>query len=130
MTVQRSVVNYARSVLVDAIIFAVPNAARRNPGGRAGNAVPGLLKGVPDLIVVAKGGRCLMIECKSETGCLRPEQRALNEWFMRNNVPYVVARKIEDARAAFAQFRFDTREASPARLPEGSKGENVTRESA
>lgn len=110
--VQKTIVAYARSVLVGAIIFAVPNAARRNPGGRAGNAVPGLLKGVPDLVVIASGGRALMIEVKSETGVLRPEQRALNEWFMRHNVPYVVARKIEDVRAAFAQFRFETREAA------------------
>jgi hypothetical protein len=46
------------------VVFAVPNAAVRRKGGRAGNAVPGLMKGVHDLCIVAPGQRVFFIEVK------------------------------------------------------------------
>lgn len=111
MQVQREIVNFAKATLVGARIIAIPNAARRNPGGKAGNAVPGLTIGAPDLFVVGRGGKLLFIEVKSATGCLSDEQYAFKNWCIANAVPMIVARSQDDVRAAFAQFGFPTREA-------------------
>jgi hypothetical protein len=36
--------------------------------------------GEPDFVILADGGRVLLVECKSKEGKLRPEQAALHAW--------------------------------------------------
>ena len=68
--IQRAIVDYLAAVAPDIFLYAVPNASTRRKGGRAGNAVAGLRKGVPDLGLVLPGGRAAFIECKAEKGRL------------------------------------------------------------
>lgn len=109
--IQRSIVSYLRAVLrKDHRVIAVPNAARRRAGGRAGNGVPGLAKGFPDLLIVGPLGRSYMIECKAEKGRMSVEQNEWKAWFASGGVPYVVARSTDDVKLALAQWRVETRE--------------------
>ena len=53
---QRAIVDYLELVLPQPhLVFAIPNAAARRNGGRAGNAVPGLRPGMPDLAFIVDG---------------------------------------------------------------------------
>lgn len=36
--------------------------------------------GEPDFVILAEGGRALLIECKTRKGKLSPEQRAIVAW--------------------------------------------------
>lgn len=67
-----------------ALLFAVPNAAKRSPRLGAYMKAEGLRAGVPDLFLpVAKGGYgCLAIELKSMTGTATETQK---DWIARLN---------------------------------------------
>jgi VRR-NUC domain len=106
---QKLVVTWVRTVAPDVVIFAVPNSARRTPSGFASNAVPGLMKGVSDLVVVLPR-EVLFVELKTPRGRLRPEQR---EFGMRLNAlghRWAVWRDLQDARNTFKALNIRTRE--------------------
>lgn len=109
--VQRSIVDYLRVVVPGAITFAIPNSSRRAVGGRAGNAVPGLLPGIPDLCMV-KGPRCYFIEVKAEKGKLSDAQSAMLQRMTMLGVSWVVVRSVEDMRAALSMWEISTRESA------------------
>jgi hypothetical protein len=52
--------------------------------------------GVPDLLIFMDGGRCLLIECKSRTGKLRPEQLAWLAWAKRLGHRCAVVRSLAE----------------------------------
>lgn len=62
-TLQRHIVTWC--AMQRLLCVAVPNAAVRRAGGRAGNAVPGLLAGFPDLLVFPGDGRVVALEVKA-----------------------------------------------------------------
>ena len=72
-SIQNGIVDFLRIVLPpDHIVYANANAARRTAGGRAGNGVPGLMPGIPDLSVACPGSRILYFEVKQRAaGCPR-----------------------------------------------------------
>jgi hypothetical protein len=110
--IQRTIVAYLDAVLVDAIRFAVPNAARRTTGGKASNGVAGLTAGIPDLCVVEGGGRALFLEVKTDAGRPSPAQSAILTRMHVLGIPYAVVRSVDDVRAALAHHKFKTREAA------------------
>jgi hypothetical protein len=110
--IQSAIVDYVRLVAPECLTFAVPNASRRTEYGFASNAVPGLVKGIPDLCVLAPGSLAHFIEVKSAGGDLRKEQQAILARFASMGVNYCVARSIDDVKIALAQWRISTREAA------------------
>jgi hypothetical protein len=111
-TIQAAIVGYIQAVCPKAVVWAVPNAARRHPGGHAGNAVPGLRKGVPDLSMILPDGRFAAIEVKASYGRLSVEQRAFLAALVRRGVECCVARSVDDVRAFLARLGVATREAA------------------
>ena len=109
--VQREVIAFLAAVLPHALLFAIPNGARRTKGGKAANAVPGLLPGAPDLAVCLPHGRVLWVECKAPKGVLSDAQDALWTRLRGLGHDYCVVRSQGDVRAALAALSIVTREA-------------------
>lgn len=108
---QKAIVDFLRAVLPKTHrAFAIPNGARRTASGRAANAVPGLTPGVDDLAIVGCG-RIWFVEVKSKRGRVSEAQEAWHAWCAANGTPYVVARSVDDVRAALAHWGIPTREA-------------------
>ena len=95
--IQRAIVEYCNAVLLPSHrIFAVPNASRRTLGGRASNAVAGLLPGVPDLMIVG-AGKAWFIEVKGPKGVLSDAQSDFGIWCItKGGMPWVCARSVDD----------------------------------
>lgn len=110
--IQRGIVQYLNTVLTKTHrIFAIPNASRRTHGGHAGNAVPGLRKGVPDLMIVGQG-RAYFIEVKTPSGKLSPEQSEWADWcVVSGGAGWCCARSIDDVRRALSHWGIPTNEA-------------------
>jgi hypothetical protein len=107
--IQKSIVDFIRAVTPDCVCFAVPNAARRRKGGRASNGVPGLLRGVSDLIIVTQG-QVIFAEVKNETGRASDAQRAFGEKMQGLGHAWCVWRSIDDVRRTFRVLDVPTRE--------------------
>ena len=109
-TVQREVIAYAVAALPRALVFAVPNAARRTPSGRAANAVPGLMPGAPDLVICLPGGRVLWVEVKASRGRLSDAQFMFCGKLHALGHDYAVVRSLGDLRLTFDALGIATRE--------------------
>lgn len=108
--IQRAIVDFLRVVIPQCVTFAIPNASRRTKTGRASNAVPGLLPGVPDLAIIAPGGKVFLIEVKTDKTGLSKSQRELRLRFVGMDVPVAIARSIDDVRKALAHWEIESRE--------------------
>jgi VRR-NUC domain len=98
---QKQIVDYLNAVLVaPAFVAAIPNASRRTAAGRAGNAVPGLKKGMPDLVVAAPLKRTLWLEVKTPTGRMSAEQKEVQAVLRDMSHAHEVVRSIEDVKRA------------------------------
>lgn len=114
--IQKAIVDYIAAAAPAVIVYAVPNASRRTDGGHASNAVPGLRKGVFDLALILPRlqghlhPRPAFIEVKTAVGKLSPEQREFGDDLRFKGVDYVIARSIDDVRAAFDAWGVTVRE--------------------
>lgn len=111
--IQRAIVSYCARVLIPPCkVVAIPNAAPRGKSGRASNAVAGLTKGVPDLLVVLPN-RVIFAEVKSGPRAkVSPEQRQfLMEAISLGHASFIWT-SIDDVRASFAALDVVTREAA------------------
>ena len=111
-SIQRGIVTFLRLTLKDAKVFAIPNRAPRTASGLAFNGCPGLLPGVPDLEIVAPGGRCYFLEVKTSKGKTSSNQDAFLTWCALKAVPYAVVRNIDEVRVALRAWNLETREAA------------------
>lgn len=112
-TIQREIVAYLNAVLIPPeFAYANANASRRTASGKASNAVPGLYPGIPDLTVIAHGGRAFYLEVKNEIGTLSENQEAVIARFDKMRVPCAVVRSIADVKAALQHWKIPTREAA------------------
>ena len=68
--------------------------------------------GVPNLVVVAPGGRAFFIEVKAR-GSLSPAQRGIYETLTALGTPPAICRSVDDARSAFHVWGIVTREVEP-----------------
>lgn len=108
--IQKSIIQYLAAVLPRAIVFAVPNAARRTQSGRPMNAIPGLTPGVPDLCLCLPKGRVIWIEVKAPSGRASLPQIAFHGRLHALGHDCFIARSVEDVRNAFAVLGVETRE--------------------
>lgn len=107
--IQRSIVDYLRAVVPRALVMAIPNASKRSVGGRASNAVPGLLAGAPDLLMVV-GPCCYFIEVKTDKGKLSDAQSAVLQRMTMLGVRWAVVRSIDEMRVALLRWQVETKE--------------------
>ena len=108
---QRQIISYIEAVVPKALVWACPNAARRSTSGKPMNAVPGLRKGAPDLIVALPGGKTLHVEVKSPKGRLSLEQCTFLGELDSLGHAWIIARDINDIRIALEAYGVETREA-------------------
>lgn len=109
--IQRQIVDWIRAVAPALMVVAVPNGSRRTAAGRAANAVPGLTRGVPDLVVILPKGQVMWLEVKSASGRVSPEQFDFHNKLHVLGHTCAVVRSIEDVRLAFKHLNIQTREA-------------------
>ena len=70
----------------------------------------GVQPGWPDIIVQLPDGRDLHLELKAPKGVLSPDQKAHQAACEAVGAPYVVARTLDDVRAAVRAYGLPTRE--------------------
>jgi hypothetical protein len=109
--IQASVVAWVRLVAPHVLVFAVPNGGLRTKAEAARLKWTGVVAGIPDLIVIAPGGRIHFAEVKATGGSLSPAQRAIHEALTALGTPPAIVRSVEDARRVFAAWGIATREA-------------------
>ena len=109
--IQAAIVDWARLVAPDAIIYAVPNGGLRTKAEAARMKWTGTLAGVPDLAIIAPGGMARFLEVKAGAGRLSPEQAALIARLRDVGACVAVVRSIDEARAAFRAWGIATKEA-------------------
>jgi hypothetical protein len=107
--IQKSIVDYLEAMIPNIFLFAVPNAAKRKKGGRAGNAVPGLRPGVPDLCFIW-GIRTFFLEVKRPGEKLSDAQRGVHCEMLRLQIKVATVESIDDVRAALRAWNVPTRE--------------------
>ena len=110
--IQAAIVEWVRTVAPDVLVYAVPNGGLRTKAEAALLRWTGTLAGVPDLAVVAAGGRVYHMEVKTPDGRVSPEQRALMMRLTALGAGVAVVRSIDDVRTAFAAWGISTREAA------------------
>lgn len=72
------------------VIYSVTDASRSfTPNGEVRAKVR---KGWPDITAILSGGKALMIECKSEKGKLRPEQKIMLDRLEKQGALTLIAR--------------------------------------
>jgi hypothetical protein len=108
--VQAAIVEWARLVAPELLIFAVPNGGLRSKAEAARMKWTGVLAGIPDLAIVTPGGRVHFIEVKTPAGRLSDEQRAIWNALVALGTPTAICRSIDEARSAFAAWGLVTRE--------------------
>jgi hypothetical protein len=108
--IQKTIVAWLEAVVPGVFVFAIPNAARRGPGQRAGNAVPGLKKGMPDLCFL-HDERAYFVEVKTGSS-RRPSEVQVDCHLelIERGYDVTVATSIEDMREALAAWGIHTRE--------------------
>jgi hypothetical protein len=110
--VQKTIITYIEAVVPNVLVFAIPNASRRRKGGRAGNAVPGLKAGMPDLCFFY-GARPYFVEVKVPGGKgLSQVQIDCHRELLDREIDVTSATSIEDVREALADWGIHTREAA------------------
>ncbi len=93
------------------LIFAIPNGGLRTQAEAARLKWTGVLAGVPDLAIVAPGGRVCFIEVKQPRGVLSDDQRVIRDGLIALGSPPAICKSIDDARKALAAWGIETNEA-------------------
>jgi hypothetical protein len=122
--IQAAIVDWARTVAPDLIVFHSPNGGLRSKSEAARLKWIGTLAGVPDLVILGRDGQCWLLEVKAPGGYLSDEQRAIRDRCTAMRIPFAVVRSIDDARRAFEVWKIETRETAvqPCVVPQsGSK---------
>jgi hypothetical protein len=96
--IQRAVVTYLRTVLVNCQVFAVPNGGARRRIEAAILKSTGTMAGVPDLIISRPLGHVAYLEIKAGKGKLSEAQAGFRDWCHANGTPWGLIRSIDDAR--------------------------------
>jgi hypothetical protein len=110
--IQAAIVEWIRVAAPSVLAFAVPNGGLRTKAEAARMRWTGVLAGVPDLAVIAPGGRVFFLEVKTDAGRLSPDQHAIHDHLIALGTPAAIVRSVDDARLAFGMWGIPTREAA------------------
>lgn len=111
--IHKSIVQWLRTVLPDAVIHHSPNEGNR--GGRAGQLdgarrkAMGMAPGYPDLVVYYYG-HVLHFEVKTAKGRLSAPQTAMREFLRGQGHQCEVVRSVDDVRNLLGVWGLTTRE--------------------
>ena len=108
---QASLIAWIRWCAPQTMVFAIPNGGLRGKAEAARLRWTGTLAGIPDLAVLAPGGRVFFLEVKTADGRLSTEQREMFDRFVALGIDAAVVRSIADVRQAFHVWGISTREA-------------------
>jgi hypothetical protein len=111
--VQAAIVDWIRTVAPSILVFSVPNGGLRTKAEAARLKWTGALAGVPDLAIVAPGGRVHFLEVKTPTSRLSSDQRTVHDALVALGTAPAIVRSIDDVRRAFAAWGLSTREVLP-----------------
>lgn len=95
------------------LLFHVPNEGKRNRLEAASLAALGVMAGVADFVLLLPNGRVHLIELKSESGTMNPEQQAFMAAACALGHTYSVVRTL-------TEFRWDVASATRYSEPVGS----------
>ena len=97
---QRAVMAYLRQIeaLGYCMALHVPNGARRHPITGAILRGLGMRAGAPDIIVLLKGGKTLLMELKAAKGRLSDAQESFGDGAVMLGHRYVVVRDLVEAQ--------------------------------
>ena len=113
--IQGEIVDYLRAVLTpDHVVYANANAARRTASGRASNAVPGLLPGIPDVSVACPKSIILYFEVKTPTGTLSEPQEYVIGKLCKAGCYVAVVTSVDEVDCALKAWLIPTRVARAA----------------
>ncbi|MHB2169940.1 VRR-NUC domain-containing protein [Alsobacter sp. R-9] len=96
---QVGIVAMIRAKYRKVLVYAVPNGGARFIREASRLKDEGVLAGVPDLALILPDGRAAFIEVKAPKGVLSNEQKVFRDWALSNDIPWAVARNIDDATA-------------------------------
>lgn len=110
--VQRAVIDFLYAVLPGVFVAAIPNAAARKRGGKAGNAVPGLRPGLPDIffILPKHASTVHFVEIKRPGGVLSQAQIDCHAALRERGANVTTVSSIDQMRAALEDWCILTRE--------------------
>lgn len=86
------------------LVFSVPNGGSRDIREARNLKAEGLLAGVPDLTIVLPDGRAAFLEIKTPKGVLSKAQQDFRDWALSNDIPWALARNIDDAEDALRSW--------------------------
>ena len=110
--IQASIVEWVLTVAPGVLVFAVPNGGFRSKVEAARLKWTGVVAGVPDLAVIAPGGRVHFLEVKTASGRLSEAQREVMGVLGKLGAPFMTVGSIDDVRRAFSGWGIETREAA------------------
>jgi hypothetical protein len=109
--IQIAIVQWIRLVAPQVLAFHPANGGWRSKAEAARFKAMGVLAGVPDIVVIAPGGKAHFLEIKTPTGRLSDEQREIMGALGRLGVDFATVTSIDDVRRAFSGWGIETREA-------------------
>jgi hypothetical protein len=109
--IQAAIVEWVRIAAAGVLIFAVPNGGLRSKAEAARMKWTGTVAGIPDLCVIAPGGRAFFLEVKTSNGRLSDDQLAIVDALSKLGAPFRTVRSIDDVRQTFSGWGIETREA-------------------
>lgn len=112
--IQAGIVAYIRAVAPDVLVFHPANGGLRTKAEAALLKWVGVVAGIPDLVIIAKGGKAMMLEVKTAKTKLSESQVTMFDLLDELEVPHRIVRSIDDAREALADFGVESREVMEA----------------
>jgi hypothetical protein len=109
--VQASILDWISVVAPAVFAFHPANGGYRTPTEAKRFKRLDVRPGVPDLVVIDRGGIARFIEVKGPDGDLSKVQKEVRDRLISMGVSYAVAQSIDDARLAFRDWGIETREA-------------------
>ena len=107
---QRSVITYLRFVAPWCVSFAIPNGGGRSKAEAAILKATGTLAGIPDIAIIAPGGKAYFLELKAPKGRISPAQKIMHEELVARRIPLAIIRSLDDARDALKAWNIANRE--------------------
>ena len=101
--IQRQILDWLASTRPDIFAAHIPNGGHTS--WRASHLMRvGMVKGMPDLILIGARGQVGFMEVKTETGSLRKEQQSLQNLLTARSLPHAVVRSPEECDKALRSW--------------------------